>query len=454
MVLITADGGTNSNVVVDITSIGNYDETEIWNVPENKRGTELGILISMSADLCVVTGMEWIKVTYWYNNPPNTPSNEEPEDGKTGVNIYTELSWDGGDPDGDTVYYDVYFEKNDNTPDELISEDQTDTTCNPGSLSYSTDYYWQIIAEDEDGFETEGPVWHFTTKDDPEKPPVISDIKTFYADGSSASDGEGLILGSMNLTNTYTAVVSDANSVKFDFGLQSHTDNDGSDGWTAIFNSKYILSPDEKLTVTAFNSVGSDTETITPRIIPVLGWLVDFIGYVANHNSTDFASFSIETKEPVEDYNNFWELKAEVDFSTGSPENPDESPVDAEVPGGVPVDDVGGKYSYSGGIGSSIAISSDGVITVTGGFSAGVEAKSIGGEIGATLYGSIIIEDNTIKWEEMYIIIHGEVTIPVFLIPLKICGIGVEAGVDITPHVDIKFDLEPTTDKNLSLIHI
>lgn len=97
------------------------------------------------------------------NDPPNTPNNPDPDDGETDVSIYKTLRWAGGDPDGDTTYYDVYFEAEDPDP-VLVSEDQTSRTYDPGQLDYETTYYWKIVAEDEFGEITEGPVWSFTTQ--------------------------------------------------------------------------------------------------------------------------------------------------------------------------------------------------------------------------------------------------------------------------------------------------
>ncbi len=105
------------------------------------------------------------------NNPPNTPGDPEPEDGATEVDIEADLSWNCSDPDGDSLTYNVYFEANDPTPDELVSENQTGTTYDPGAMNYNTHYYWQIEAWDNNGASTLGPVWDFTTMSEPNNPP-------------------------------------------------------------------------------------------------------------------------------------------------------------------------------------------------------------------------------------------------------------------------------------------
>lgn len=97
------------------------------------------------------------------NAAPNEPATPNPADTASGQATVITLSWSGGDPDGDSVAYDVYFEARDTTPDVLISDNQTAQSLDPGILSTSTTYYWQIIATDEHGLSTTGPVWHFTT---------------------------------------------------------------------------------------------------------------------------------------------------------------------------------------------------------------------------------------------------------------------------------------------------
>jgi len=105
------------------------------------------------------------------SQPPNEPSDPDPEDGATDVDVNADLSWNCSDPDGDDLTYDVYFEADDPTPDELVSNNQSGTTYDPGTMEYNTHYYWQIVAWDEYGFSTEGPVWDFATGSEPNDPP-------------------------------------------------------------------------------------------------------------------------------------------------------------------------------------------------------------------------------------------------------------------------------------------
>ncbi len=102
------------------------------------------------------------------NSPPNEPKDPDPQDGATGVDIDADLSWICSDPDGHTLTYDVYLEANDYTPDVLVSNGQSGTSYDPGTLDYEITYYWKIIASDEYNASTEGPVWSFTTEMKPE----------------------------------------------------------------------------------------------------------------------------------------------------------------------------------------------------------------------------------------------------------------------------------------------
>jgi hypothetical protein len=83
------------------------------------------------------------------------------------------------------VTYDVYFEANDSTPDVLLCDDVTSAFCDPGTLSSGTHYYWQVVARDEHGTTTTGPVWDFATSTS------WQEVGTGSATGGGISDNSG-----------------------------------------------------------------------------------------------------------------------------------------------------------------------------------------------------------------------------------------------------------------------
>ncbi|MGF3554164.1 MAG: C25 family cysteine peptidase [Thermoplasmatota archaeon] len=116
------------------------------------------------------------------NDPPYTPSNPSPTNGATNVDINADISWTGGDPNGDTVNYDIYFGTS--SPPPLIYQNYEYTTYDPGTMQYNTTYYWKIKAIDVHGFETIGPEWYFITEDEPSNyPPGFSNENP--SDGST-----------------------------------------------------------------------------------------------------------------------------------------------------------------------------------------------------------------------------------------------------------------------------
>jgi len=162
------------------------------------------------------------------NQSPFIPNNPSPISDSTSISINTNLSWIGGDPDPeDTVTYDVYFEANDSTPDILVSNDQSSTIYNPGILNYDTHYYWKIIAKDNHGNETLGPVWIFITESQINNPPNLPNTPsgpssgitgTSYSFSASTTDPDGDNIAYMfdwgdgNIAN-WTSYVSSGNIV-------------------------------------------------------------------------------------------------------------------------------------------------------------------------------------------------------------------------------------------------
>jgi hypothetical protein len=100
--------------------------------------------------------------------PPGLPGNPSPADGASPVAIDTTLSWTAG---LNSESSDVYFGT---TPDPGPADyqgKQTGTAFDPGILGYSTTYYWRIDEVNTAGMSV-GPVWSFTTENDPAAGPT------------------------------------------------------------------------------------------------------------------------------------------------------------------------------------------------------------------------------------------------------------------------------------------
>jgi len=142
------------------------------------------------------TGPLWdFTTTGGGNHPPYTPSNPSPAN-NTMTSHNPVLSWTGGDPDAnDTVTYDVYFGTSSLPP--LVSHNQSGTTYGTGTISPGI-YYWKIVAWDNHGSSTTGPIWNFRSTpglDQPPNTPTITGetngtIRTSYSYTIQATDPE------------------------------------------------------------------------------------------------------------------------------------------------------------------------------------------------------------------------------------------------------------------------
>jgi hypothetical protein len=108
-------------------------------------------------------------ITITENNPPFIPYDPNPEDGAQNISTEVVLSWDGGDPDGDIVKYDVYFGSI--PPIQKVSSNQSNTNYDPGLLSDDLTYFWNIVAWDSKDAKSNSPSWHFTTSSEEDNIP-------------------------------------------------------------------------------------------------------------------------------------------------------------------------------------------------------------------------------------------------------------------------------------------
>jgi formylglycine-generating enzyme required for sulfatase activity len=127
------------------------------------------------------------------NRPPYRPDWPNPSPDATGIAVDADFSWEGRDPDGDDVTYDVYLDADDSTPGTLVCNDRPNPDCDPGTLAYNTHYYWQVVATDEHGAVKIGPVWHFWTEAEPcSDPPATPAAPTPSNGATGASIYSGL----------------------------------------------------------------------------------------------------------------------------------------------------------------------------------------------------------------------------------------------------------------------
>jgi len=161
-----------------------------------------------------------------YSDPPHPPSNPDPSDGATNVSVDATLQWDGGDPDDDTVTYDVYLGTSLDPP--LVATGVPDTIYDPEELQDNTTYHWRIVARDQYGYETNGSLWTFTTEISINTPPNVP------------ARPSGPSTGRTGTTYTYTSSTTDPDGddvyYLFDWG-------DGTDsGWLGPYTSGDIVA--------------------------------------------------------------------------------------------------------------------------------------------------------------------------------------------------------------------
>lgn len=108
-------------------------------------------------------------------HPPAVPTNPKPVDGATNVDVSKDLSWTNSAHEdiGEDVYSDLYFGIT--NPPSLFKANIFEMKYDVGIMQFHTKYYWKIVAHDNHGQVTEGPIWSFTSASVPDiTPPTVT----------------------------------------------------------------------------------------------------------------------------------------------------------------------------------------------------------------------------------------------------------------------------------------
>lgn len=154
-------------------------------------------------------------ITIGKGEPPYKPYDPYPANNATSVDLSPRLSWKGGDPNGDEVYYTIYFGSEGNM--SKIADNITETNYTLYGLQPFTRYYWRVIAYDETGLYTIGDIWNFMTKD--VEPPQVKILQPtsnrLYTGNFSIPFYKTFIIGKINVVVNATDNQSGISHVDF-----------------------------------------------------------------------------------------------------------------------------------------------------------------------------------------------------------------------------------------------
>jgi hypothetical protein len=219
------------------------------------------------------------------NDPPNQPSNPNPGNGTVNQSINTTLSWSCSDPNGDPLTYDAYFGTSNNPP--LASGNQTSSSYNPGQLNNSTTYYWKIVAKDNQGATTEGPVWSFSTvaAGGDVIPPELIGVQTVESDQVVLDFSEPL--DSASVANPGNYLISDQIQV-LNAELSTSQERITLTTDQQVLNHIYTIAVNN-LTDTAGNVISSQANSLFYKLLDIgsIGYLEHLINDVNASATTD-----------------------------------------------------------------------------------------------------------------------------------------------------------------------
>ncbi len=194
---IDINGGvlTWDNLIPGMYVITEMDPGEEWRVINSTNSVEV---LPVTSSSC--TQVEIINTYENLNRPPHAPYNPLPQDTSEDIDVSVELCWDAFDPDeGDTLTFDIYFDKSSTVPTTLIESDWAYQNLSLPPLDYNAQYFWRVIARDNHGLTNTSEIWTFCTADTPNNPPqaempqgpVILKVGEVGTYNTSAMDPDG-----------------------------------------------------------------------------------------------------------------------------------------------------------------------------------------------------------------------------------------------------------------------
>ena len=97
------------------------------------------------------------------NTAPTVPNLTSPNNNSTDISVNSSLTWQAStDVDGDRVVYDIFLDTK-NPPVIKVSSGQNNLAYTSSGQTKNTQYYWQVVAKDEQGAEVKSLIWTYTT---------------------------------------------------------------------------------------------------------------------------------------------------------------------------------------------------------------------------------------------------------------------------------------------------
>jgi hypothetical protein len=173
-----------------------------------------------------------------YEDPPPTPANPKPEHGSTNVAIENVvLIWTDGDSNRFAdIVYDIYFGRDD-TP-SLVAKNIVERKYEVEDLNPDTQYFWRIVARNNYGQETSGPVWHFTTG--------LPENYIWISPHLNGCQGEDLVVPVMMVNADNNEVKQFHLSIKYDTKMLEYAgcaSGNLTEGWE-VFNCQELVNKD------------------------------------------------------------------------------------------------------------------------------------------------------------------------------------------------------------------